>query len=198
MAGVLLLGLVASPVRAACEFLIREQRLATEGLFRKAGRKKRVEELIAAFDIDPHAQIGEEESVATVCSFLVQFFMRLPAESLWGGDTCEWFSRSKTRDAAGVRELVHSLPAPNRATLKILCSMLHEASKPEWAATNRMEPSTLAMCVYPKMQKVLAVMIEDYPEVFLKQGEAVVLSETPEDPEGFVELSYVITRNSIQ
>ena len=133
--------------------------------------------MIKAYDADPCMELQADEYVHNVGSLIVNFIMSTTPDKLWGVSQEEQsefqlavrqLSKSKN-SAAIVRSMkvaMWKLPAANRATLKEICGMLHEACKPENAATNKMNPKQFAMCVAPAIQMGMALMIEHYEELF--------------------------------
>jgi len=174
-------GLVPLPVRATCNWLLHTPGiLEREGLFRIPGSSRRCKELIEMFNTDPDMAIPAGENPNNVCSLLVKYIMALGGASVVTA-TCEdtqsfitnmvKIGRDYGRDPVPplkVREMVESLPAPNRATLKYISHLLHVASQDEWSQTNKMSPTKFAMCVIPIMQAIFSVMIEHYSLVFEK------------------------------
>ena len=145
------------------------------------GSRKRVRELIAAIDSEPNFDLSPNESVANVCSLLVQFLQQLGQreQELWGvsKEAASEFEKdvlSAVRQhrndlqkiVAAIHELVQQLPQENQATLKTICRMLHDANQPKWTKTSKMDASKFALCLMPKIQAGLACMVENFDEIF--------------------------------
>jgi len=171
-------GLVPMPVRHCCEWL-RKYGLKEEGLFRIPGARAKRNAMIKEYDADPCMELQADEYVHNVGSLIVVFIMTMEPDKLWGVSQEEQnefqlavrkLSKSKSKGSASIvrsmKVALWKLPATNRATLKEICGMLHEACKPENAVTNKMDPKKFAMCVAPAIQMGMALMIEHYVELF--------------------------------
>lgn len=175
-------GLVPSPIRVTCAWLLNTPGvLASEGLFRIPGSARRCKELIAMFNEDPNAVLEPTEPVNNVCSLLVKYLLGLGRTPVFGAtkEQADGFIRKivELNRASGIepipaqelRELVMAMDPPNRATMRTIAHMLHEACKEEWTGTSKMDHLKFAMCVCPIIQAGLSVMIKEYHEVFREE-----------------------------
>lgn len=176
--------LVPSPIRECCHW-IRHHGLKVEGIFRKPGSGRQVSQWIAKFNQDPFVVVPSTEPPENVTSLIVKFLMNLRCEDgsrggkLWGNVNSEAVLFVKEmrviRDGSRkdpesvpelVRQLIETLPVENQATLKEICSVLHEASLPQHSSKNLMDSYNLALCVTPEIQWCVQVMIEQFEPIF--------------------------------
>jgi len=157
-------GLLPWPVLMTCRWIV-EHALGEEGLFRIPGSRRKVSELIKEMNANPKFNLDPDESPSNVTSLLVQFLM---GSQKCGDPLCadqqKAFAKAHTWEAA--REVLGLLPAQHKAVLREICLMLREASKPEHAATNLMDPSKLALCLFPNLITGVVTMVENFDIVF--------------------------------
>ena len=149
--------------------------LGKEGIFRKGGSTKRCNALIKQFDEEPTVELPPHSGthVLDMCTMLVKYLMALKksaGETLFGALQKELNNSLRDgEDLAVFTAKLMKLPEPNIATVRTLGALLHEASKPEFAATNKMNPSKFAMCMFgtsPYDKRIFEAVIENFREIF--------------------------------
>jgi len=172
-------GLVPWPVRDACQWL-REHALGCEGIFRIPGSRRLCTSMIKQYDTEADFQLAPDEKPNNVCSLLVRYIQGLAKaqEALWGPSlqegmafqtevTCFRKKRmNKHQVTAAIKAMVQKLPPANQATLKEVAGMLHEACKPQWADSSKMDSKKFGLCLMPAIQGALMAMTDNYDEIF--------------------------------
>jgi len=129
---------------------------------------KRIQDYIYAFNTVRNFLFPDTEDVHVVVGVLKAFFRELP-EPFFTNE-----ARSDFRNAGDIfeddkrirqlRNVVSTLPACHRETMKVLVTFLKKVS--DFSEENKMTPSNLTISLCPELGSVFTTMIENPDAVF--------------------------------
>ena len=156
-------GLVPSVLRQGLAWL-NDYGLDEQGLWRIPGSQKRVEELRAEFEaagLKP-VDLPSHELAENVTGLVLKYLKALP-EPLFTAALAPEFETCRS-DATALADLVGRLPAPHRASLRLMFGHLSRVCAN--ARVNRMTPHALSLSIPSLLGTVGTLMVTDYEAVF--------------------------------
>lgn len=162
-------GLVPALVSDSLQWLNRTA-LKTEGLWRRPGNVKVMNDLEMDWDLGPK-KYDDKQSPFDVCSLLLRYF-KMQRESqkipIWTAAFDREFQACRCQSGdqltATVRKLLWCLPAPNREVLRLLTDHFRRVIRN--SAYTKMTITNVATCVFLQHSAALTCMIKHHDEVF--------------------------------
>mmetsp|Transcript_17354 Transcript_17354/g.27722 ORF Transcript_17354/g.27722 Transcript_17354/m.27722 type:complete len:743 (-) Transcript_17354:274-2502(-) len=142
----------------SCVEHVRKYGMKTEGVFRKAGLKERVDELKKCFDANIPISLKEKDDVHNAAACLKQWLRELPEPLIPFEKYKEFLAASTTEE---YRVLMKKIPEQNRQLLTYLCTFLERLSVNH--EITRMHTKNIALVFAPN---ILRPKVEDAMEAF--------------------------------
>ncbi|XP_072713845.1 T-cell activation Rho GTPase-activating protein-like [Ciconia boyciana] len=144
-------GTLPQPIQELLAVLQREGP-STEGIFRRAASGTALRELREALDRGADVDLGSQPALL-LAVVLKDFLRSIPSKLLINDLYEDWMAAmqksSKEEKIEELKAVAEKLPAANLLLLKRLLSLLQHIGRN--AATSRMTPSNLAICVGPNL-----------------------------------------------
>ena len=131
------------PVIGDCvKYLLQEEHLEREGLFRVPGSGEQLRLLKSAYDQGQIPDLSQQE-VFTVCSLLSLYLRELPA-SVLPCETCETL-KERPEDVPWIQACVGSMHVAHRLACNLIFKLAHQMTLHQ--ESNKMSASNLAICL---------------------------------------------------